>query len=72
MDVYVQVWNLLERCLTNRVPETQALIWKSTTHCTGDARHHGHQCGACSVIELAHIMEMLPRNDERVAWVKLP
>ncbi len=72
MDVYVQVWNFLERGLANGVPETQALIWKSTTYCTSDARHHGHQCGACSVIELAHIVEMLSRNDKRVARVELP
>ena len=61
VDVYVQVWNLLERCLTNRMPETQALIWKSTANGTSDVRHHGHECGARSVVKLAHIMEMLSR-----------
>jgi len=72
MDVYVQVWNFLERGLADRVPETQALIWKSACDCASDARHHGHECGACGVVKLAHIMKMPSRNDERVAWVKLP
>jgi len=72
MDVYVQVWNFLERCLADRVPETQALIRKSTTDCTSYPRHHGHECGARSVVKLAHVMEMLSRNDKRVAWVELP
>jgi len=72
MDVQVQVRNLLERRLANRVPETQALIRKRTAHGTGDPRHHGHERGACTVIELAHIMKMLPRNDKGVAWVELP
>lgn len=66
------MWNFLKRCLANRVPEAQALIWKRTTDRTSHARHHGHECGACSVVKLAHIMEMLPRNDQRVAWVELP
>ena len=72
MDVDVQVWHLLERGLANRVPETQALIWKSTSHCTSDARNHGHECGARRVIKLAHIVEMPSRNDKRMARVKLP
>ena len=72
MDVYVQVWNFLERCLANRVPETQALIWKRTTNCPGDTRHHGHECGAGSVVKVAHIMEMPSRHDKGVARVELP
>lgn len=72
MDVYVQVWNLLECRFTNRMPQTQALIWKSAADCTGDASYHRHERGACSVIELAHIMEMPSRNDKRVAWMELP
>ena len=68
----VQVRNFLERRLANRVPETQALIGKSTADSASDARHHGHECSADGVIKLAHIMEMLSRNDERVARVKLP
>ena len=72
MDVYVQVWNLLECGLTDRVPHTQALIGESTTHRTGDTRYHGHQRGARRVVELTHIVEMLPRNDQRVAGVELP
>jgi hypothetical protein len=72
MDVYVQVWNFLERGLANRVPETQALIGKGTTHRASDARHHGHECSAGSIVKLSHIMEMLSRNDKRVAWVELP
>jgi len=70
--MYVQVWHFLEGCLTNRVPQTQALIWKSTTDCASDTGDHGHQCGAGTVIELAHIVEMWSRNDECVAWVELP
>jgi len=69
--MYVQVRDLLERRLTDGMPETQALIWKSTANCTSDARDHGHECGACNVIELAHIMKMLSRNDKSVAWVEL-
>jgi hypothetical protein len=72
MDVYVQVRNFLECCLANRMPETQALIRKSTTNCTSDARHHGHERGTCSVVKVAHITEMLSRYDKRVAWVELP
>jgi hypothetical protein len=72
MDVDVQVRNFLERCLANRVPETQALIGKGTTNCTRDARHHGHERGASSVVKLANIMEMLSRNDQRVTRVELP
>ena len=72
MDVYVQVRDFLECRFANGVPETQALIWKSTTDCTSYARHHCHEGGARRVIQLAHIMEMLPRNDERVAGVELP
>jgi hypothetical protein len=72
MDVYVQMWNFLKRRLANGVPQTQALIWKSTTDRSSYARHHGHEGGARRVIQLAHIMEMLARNDQRVAWVELP
>lgn len=72
MDVNVQVRNFLERRLANRVPETQALIGKSTADSTSDARHHGHECSAGSVIKFAHIMQMPPRNDERMARVELP
>jgi|KBSMisStandDraft_5_1062788.scaffolds.fasta_scaffold112759_3 hypothetical protein len=72
MDMYVEVWNLLERGLANRVPQTQALIRESATDRTSEAGDHGHECGASTVIELAHIVEMLSRNDERVAWVELP
>lgn len=72
MYVYMQVRNFLERCLANGVPKTQALIWKSACDCPSDARHHGHERGACGVVKLAHIMKMLSRNDERVARVKLP
>ena len=72
MDVYVQVWNFLESRLSNGVPETQALIWESPADRSSYARHHGHESGARRVIQLAHIMEMLPRNDERVAGVELP
>jgi hypothetical protein len=73
MHVYAQVWYLLERCLTNRVPEAQALIWKSTRHCTSDARHHGHECGAGSVIELAHVMRYswpLDSRDSLHEWAE--
>jgi hypothetical protein len=72
MDVYVQVWNFLESCLANRVPETQAFIWKCPAHRTSDASYHGHQRGARSLIKLTHIVEMLARNHERVAWMELP
>lgn len=68
----VQVWNFLERRLANRVPDTQALIWKSATNCASYARYHRHECGTGGVIKLAHIMEMLSRNDKRMARVKLP
>ncbi len=72
MDVNVQMWNFLERRLANGVPETHALIWKSSSNCTSDTRHHGHECGACRIVKLAHILEMLPRDDKRMARVKLP
>ena len=72
MDVYVQVWNFLESRLSNGVPETQALIWKSTTNCPRDARYHRHECGASCVIKLANVVKMLPRNNQRVARVELP
>jgi len=72
MNVYVQVGHFLKGRLTDRVPETQALIGKRTAHRASHTRHHGHERGAGSVIELAHIPEMPPRNHERVAGVVLP
>jgi hypothetical protein len=69
LDVDVQVWNFLKCCLANRVPETQALIGKSATNRTRDARHHGHQCGARRIIKFAHIMEMLSRKARAAGWL---
>jgi hypothetical protein len=56
MDMYVQVRDFLKRSLANRVPETQALIWKGTANGTSDARHHGHERGTRGVIKLAHVV----------------
>lgn len=72
MNVYVQVRHFLEGRLTDRMPETQALIGKRAADRASHASHHGHERGAGSVIELAHIPEMPPWNHERVAGVVLP
>ena len=70
--MYVQMWYFLECSLADRVPDTQSLIRKATTNSPCDARHHGHECRARGVIKLAHIMEMLARNDKRMAGMELP
>jgi len=72
MDMDVQVRDFLKCRLANRVPQTHALIGKCTANSACDARHHGHECGARGVIELAHVVQVLPGNDERVARVELP
>jgi hypothetical protein len=66
---------VLQFCAAVAAPQvgrpTEAVA-KPSPQPSSDARHHGHECGARSVIKLAHIMEMLSRNDKRVAWVELP
>jgi hypothetical protein len=72
MDVNVKMRNLLESCFTNGVPETQSFIrecCRDSPRYAGERRHEG---SATRFIQLSHITQVLARDDEGVAGVKLP
>src|SRR5690554_6690806 len=72
MHMYVQMRNLLTASLANGVPQAQPLIWKRGAHCPGDARDHGHERRAGSIIQLTNILKVPTGNDDHVAGMELP
>ena len=72
MDVEMKMRNFLECRLADGVPETQSFVRK----CRGDGPRHATKCchegRAARFVQLPHVMEVLTRDDECVAWMKLP
>ena len=68
----VQVRHLLKCSLPDGVPQAEALIGKGGANSGGHAREGIHQGGASIRIESAHVIEMNPWNNERVARMELP
>ena len=72
MNMEVEVWYLLVRSCTRRVPDTQPVIGKNVVDQTGDTCHRAHERGGSHVIDLANVRKMTTGNDENVSRVILP
>jgi hypothetical protein len=67
----VQVRDFLKGSLANRVPDAHALAREGGAHSPCNAREHRHDGSACGRIELAHVVNVLPGNDENVPRMEL-
>lgn len=64
--------NLLKGRFAYGVPQAQSLVGECSANSAGDARDRGHQRRAGGIVESAHVVEMLARDHQRVAGMKLP
>jgi hypothetical protein len=72
MDVKVKMWNFLERRCTDGMPDAQSFVRKCRRDGARHARERGHERSAPGFIKLPHVTEVLARDDQRVAGMKLP
>jgi hypothetical protein len=72
MDMDVQMWNLLEGCGTDRMPQAQPLIGEDLADGTSDPDHRPHQLTAEVLVKLSNVAEVTSREDKNVTRVGLP
>lgn len=72
MDVKMKMTHFLERRFTDGMPEAQSFVRKCRRDGARHAGERGHERSPTGFIQLPHVMEMLARDDQRVAGMKLP
>src|SRR3954452_6717140 len=71
MNVNVQMRHLLECCFADGMPETESLVRECCADRAGDPHHGRHERRSGRVIQLAHVLEMVTRNNQGVTSMKL-
>src|SRR4051794_4933593 len=71
MNVNVQMRHLLECCFADGMLETEFLVRECCADRASDPHHDRHERRSGRVIQLAHVPEMVTRNNQGVTRMKL-
>jgi hypothetical protein len=71
MNVKMKMWHFLEGGLADGVPKAKTFVWKCGADRASHACDRRHKRGSGRTIQLADVLEVVPRNDQGVPRMKL-